>query len=450
MVVPLIKVVSTAVPAEMAFFFLGIIAAAAAFYFISSTRRMALLVVLAAFVTRPSLDVGGLTLRVEMVVGALALVRLTHDVMSQRSQKLAIAVKWSIGLTVAWLTFASVSSLNIAPYPQRSISVLIWCLLNVITAVWIAKTPGAWFWILRYGTGVALICCFLAVVLWFGATLGVSNYGVQIDPEYGGYAAFVFSFEANILAGLLCLWALVAVVNPLGAVPQWIRLSLAVSAPVAILTTHTRAALVAYAIGLLACVFLQTSARRIAITSLSFGGLGAALLLLGGNDVGFSKFLAVFDIDDGTGGLRNRVATVAITEWWSSSERFIGLGWNSFGQRHIDETRPSLLLPGYIGNLPVQILYDSGLIGALLLTLAVSAAAAAVYRARRLSLLVVILVPYVLFSIATMVLWLLETWIFVGLAWGLCTAADLAQRKDPTTDPGNRNETLERSPRNAR
>ncbi|BCW72566.1 hypothetical protein NicSoilB8_36100 [Arthrobacter sp. NicSoilB8] len=130
--------------------------------------------------------------------------------------------------------------------------------------------------------------------------------------------------------------------------------------------------------------------------------------------------MGVFDIDEGTGGLRNRVGNVAIAEWWSSPERMIGLGWNSFGQRHIDETQAALSLPGYIGNLPIQILYDSGIVGGCLVVLSVLAIAVALWRVRRFDGLAVFLLPYILFSIATMVLWLLETWIFVGLAWGLC------------------------------
>lgn len=413
---------------ELSNLLLIVLSAAIGVYFISSNRRMALLVVIAAFATRPALDLGGLTVRLEMIVGAMTFLRLIHDGLGRKSLRLSTGVRWSLSLTLAWLVFAAATSLNVPPYPQRSITVLVWCFLNVITAVWIARTPSSWYWILRWGSTGALLCSLLAIVFWLGATGQIFNFGVQVDPTYGGYAAYVFSLEANILAGLLCLWALVAVVNPMGAVPQWIRMALALSAPVAILTTHTRAALVAYVVGLVGCMILKAAARRVALASLGVGGLGALLLLMGGGDAGFSKFMAVFDIDDGTGGLRNRVGSVAIAEWWSSSERMIGLGWNSFGQRHIDETQPTLLLPGYIGNLPVQILYDSGIIGAILAFLAVLLAAVALYRARRFDALVVFLLPYLLFSIATMVLWLLETWLFVGLAWGLAAKFDAIRR----------------------
>lgn len=405
-----------------------ILAAAAAVYFISSSRRMALLIIIAAFVTRPTLEFAGLTVRLEMIVGAMTLLRLIHDGLGKKFLRFSSGVRWSLSFTLAWIAFAVVTSLNVPPYPQRSMTVLIWCFLNIITAVWIARTPSSWYWILRWGSAAALCCSILAIVFWLGSTAQIFDFGVQVDPTYGGYAAYVFSLEANILAGLLCLWALVAVTNPMGAVPQWIRLTLVFSAPMAILTTHTRAALVAYVVGLAACMILKPAARRVAVASIGVGGLGALLLLLGGGDLGFSKFMGVFDIDEGTGGLRNRVGNVAIAEWWSSPERMIGLGWNSFGQRHIDETQPALSLPGYIGNLPVQILYDSGIVGGVLVALSVSTIAVALCRVRRFDALAIFLLPYILFSIATMVLWLLETWIFVGLAWGMCAKYDAIRR----------------------
>ncbi|WP_082049800.1 O-antigen ligase family protein [Arthrobacter sp. SPG23] len=398
---------------------IGVVLAA---FFVSSTRRLSFLVILAAFVTRPAFDVGGLNIRLELIVGGLCLLRIIHDVLSRSGRPLSAAVRWSVSCVAAWLMFAAVTSLNIPPMPQKSLSVLIWCVLNVLTAVWIARTPNSWYWIIRWGSMAALVCSALAIAFWIAATFSLFNFGVQADPAYGGFAAYVFSIEANILGGLLCLWALIAVYNPLSAVPPLVRLVLAVLVPVAIVATHTRAALVAYVLGLLACLILRPDARKVAAASVIVGGISATILLFSGTDKGLGKFADVFDIDGGTGGLRYRVNNVALEEWWSSPNRLVGLGWNSFGQRHIDETQPALLVPGYIGNLPVQIAYDAGLIGILWVGLAVAAVVLCVVRNRRVGLLLAFAVPYLSFSIATSALWLLETWIFVGLAWGWSSA----------------------------
>lgn len=408
-----------------------IIGVVLAVFFVSSTRRLSFLIIIAAFVTRPAFDVGGLNIRLELIVGGLCLLRIVHDVLSRSGRPLSAAVKWSVSCVAAWLAFAAITSLNIPPMPQKSLSVLIWCALNVLTAVWIARTPASWYWIIRWGSMAALVCSSLAIGFWVAATFSLFNYGVQADPAYGGFAAYVFSIEANILGGLLCLWALVAVYNPLGAVPRLVRLALAVFVPVAIVATHTRAALVAYVLGLLVCLLLRPNARKVAAASVIVGGVAAATLLFSGTDKGLGKFADVFDIDGGTGGLRYRVNNVALEEWWTSANRLIGLGWNSFGQRHIDDTQPTLLVPGYIGNLPVQIVYDAGLVGIFWVGLAVAAVMLCLVRNKRVGLLLAYAVPYLSFSIATSALWLLETWIFVGLAWGLCSAVTSKANANP-------------------
>lgn len=390
-------------------------------FFVSSNRRLALLVVCATFITRPALSLGGFSVRLELIVGVLCLLRIIHDALSRRERSLPAVVRCSISFVFAWLVFAAITSLSIPPTPQKSMSVLIWCGMNVITAIWIARTPSVWFIIIRWGSIAAFVVSILAIVFWLSATSSMFNFGVQADPAYGGFAAYVFSIEANILGGLLCLWALIAVYNPLNAVPRYVRFSLTALVPVAILATHTRAALVAYVVGLAGCLLFRPPARKIAAASGVIGGVAATLLLFVGSDRGLDKFFNVFDIDGGTGGLRYRVNSVALEEWWSSTNRLIGLGWNSFGQRHIDDTQPHLLLPGYIGNLPVQIAYDAGLVGIFFVASAAIAVVVRVVRKGRADLLVIFAVPYFAFSVATSALWLLETWVFVGLAWGLCS-----------------------------
>lgn len=413
---------------------LFLVAAMLAAYFVYSPRRLAFLAVVAMFVTRPAVDVGGLNVRLELVVGVLVLLRLVHEILSRQSRRLTASMSWSVVAIVSWLLFATVTSINIAPIPSRSISVLVWCLLNVITAFWISKSPNVWSVILRWGCRAALVCCFAALAFWAAATSGLFAYGVQIDPTYGGFAAYVFSIEANILAGLLCLWALVGIVNPMSAVPRHTRVTLAFVAPVAILTTHTRAALIAYLAGLVFCIIFRPTSRKIAVSSLAIGGVIMLSIMFTAGDAGFSKFLSVLDFDGGTGGLRYRTNEVAVNEWWTSPERWIGLGWNSFGQRHIDETQPRLMLPGYIGNLPLQIAYDSGLLGVFWVALAAGIVLIGVRRIGRVDLLLVLFVPYMIFSIATSSLWLLETWVLVGLVWGMCSQHHLSVSNN--LDPG--------------
>ena len=89
-----------------------------------------------------------------------------------------------------------------------------------------------------------------------------------------------------------------------------------------------------------------------------------------------------------------------------------GLGTNSFGQRHLEPTLPSKPTPAYLANLPLSVLYDSGIVGFLLLAgvLVTSLPRGRRSRARALGLFAVFLVA----SLATSSLWFATTWIFLA------------------------------------
>jgi len=73
---------------------------------------------------------------------------------------------------------------------------------------------------LRWGTGTAAVMSVLAVAAYISASAGGPQYGVQPDTAYGGYAAYVTTFEANILAGIVTVWFLIAVAAARDRVPR--------------------------------------------------------------------------------------------------------------------------------------------------------------------------------------------------------------------------------------
>jgi hypothetical protein len=381
------------------------------------TQFIAVLIPLASFVTRPTVNVGAFSLRLEMIVGLVCITSLLLAFVTRKRVLLPSSV-WTSAFTLgAWFVVVIISTTLFAPEPVASMGTLLWCVVNVGTALWIATNPAAIRMLLRSGTFIALVSAVLAIILYILAGQISVPYGVQPDPAYGGFASYVTSIEANILGGLLCLWALVALYNPRQELSQTVRTILVLIAPIAIITTHTRAALLAYLLGVLAVLVLRPLSRNLSFAVLTFGGIGAIGLISVGQDRGLSKFLEVLDLSGGTGGLRVRVNSTALNEVVSSDSSLVGLGWNSFGQRHIDETQILLRLPGYLGNLPLQIFYDGGYIGLMLVTIAAAIVFWEVVRTKKLVILLVVAVPYLLFSISTSALWLLETWTFVGLAW---------------------------------
>ncbi|WP_288468811.1 O-antigen ligase family protein [uncultured Curtobacterium sp.] len=404
-----------------------------ALFILTKPSRLAILLVAGMFVTRLNVDLGGLNFRPETLAGVLAGVALLSPKRTGRSLPVSTVV--SIGAVLLWLLLGAMSSVIGSPELSKSLSVLIWCLLSVVSAVWIARNPEQWKRMIRVGAVIALICSALAVLFWAAASAGLSTVGVQVDPTYGGYASYVASIEANVLAGLLCLWGIVAAWNPLGAINRGVQKCLVVAAPIAILTTHTRAALVALILGLCVVFVCRRSARGLVLGAGFIGGVASMSLLFAGSDSGFAKFGNLFDTSGGTGGLRLQLNTLAFDEWRRSDSTLLGLGWNSFGQRHVDPTRPFLNLPAYIGNLPLQLVYDGGLLALATVALAASIVVVILVTRKRGGLVLALAVPYLLFSLSTSVLWLFETWFWVGLAWGLMaegrTTEDMPARDIP-------------------
>jgi hypothetical protein len=186
---------------------------------------------------------------------------------------------------------------------------------------------------------------------------------------------------------------------------------------VAVLVALTRGAVLGLLLGLLVwTVMSRGAALRRLVAWLALGGMlvaGLSVVSPATLHPIEEKLRLLVDTSSGTG--RNRV-----NQWGTAIDDIHGLSWsvglglNSFGQRHLDPTLPDRPTPGYLGSLPLQVVYDTGLIGALLL----AGAFVSVWprsregRRRALGLVVVVLVS----TTATSTLWFGSTWALVALA----------------------------------
>jgi hypothetical protein len=89
-----------------------------------------------------------------------------------------------------------------------------------------------------------------------------------------------------------------------------------------------------------------------------------------------------------------------------------GNGVNTFGQRHEDPTLQGV--PGYLGSLPLQILYDTGLIGAALLIAFIAVVLRRIPRSQR-SFGYAALLAFAITSTLTSTLWFSTTWIMIAI-----------------------------------
>ncbi len=369
------------------------------------------LFLLSTLSTRYGIQIAGLTLRGEYVAGVL----LALALLRQRSAGPVDARRRAVLLTLLiYLVYATSVTILFAPSPTRSLTVLLWFASDCLILGALLRVPGLTRTLVRQGTVIAAAHAVFGIVAWVTASVGGPVFGVQIDPSYGGLAAYGLSYEANIFAGVTSVWTVVAMSSPREWTLRATRPALLVLAPVVALISHTRTALIALVAGLVVLLVGRTSgqARKKAMSALAglvlVIPLGLATGLPGTAEIA-GKFARTLDPGSPNASLRLETSAVALEDLRFSTS-VLGLGTNSYGQRHLRRADDGSLAPGYLGNLPLQILYDTGLVGAgILVSGLFGATRRRAHAARGTAILVTLLVV----SLSTSFFWFAATWVFV-------------------------------------
>lgn len=365
------------------------------------------IIVASTFLSRFSFSVGGLNLRAEMAVGAISGAAL----LLKRSKKLDRNASTAIGLASAWVVWLFLVSLLTSPNISASVVIIAWLVFDLMAVAYVISFVTKLSPAIYTGIALAFTYSLLAIGVWIAATIGSSQFLVQLDPTYGGYAAYVTVFEANILAALVVLWSVVALSDRLSSgVPIYFRVGLILMTPLVAVVTHTRIAFVVAAIVLVTAVLKLKKARWVVVVwSIS---LLLLLFQLDLEGLSLSKFTSPFSLDDGTGRYRSRTWAQAFTDLGSNgSAWWTGLGANSFGQRHLDPSLPGSGARWYLGNLPLQLLYDGGLVAVIILAIL----GGHLIRVRTTTLGFVFVCSYLILAISTSTLWLMQSWIFIAI-----------------------------------
>lgn len=209
---------------------------------------------------------------------------------------------------------------------------------------------------------------------------------------------------------------------------------------IVLIGTFTRAALPALAVGVLIWVaWTFPRARKWVL-----GGVAALALA-----VGAAFAVAPSQVGDAVGKqydanvkARTTSADQALNDLRRDPGNLIfGSGPNSFGQRHADTDYGTRGGRGYIPILPLQILYDGGLVGIALLALAVWSLRP--LRRSNPGRAVGLLAIYLLASTLTSPFWFGTTWILIAL--GVLTRPQEDRATAPSaTPPSKSSEQLER------
>jgi O-antigen ligase len=372
------------------------------------------ILVLSAFASRVSLDVAGLHTRPEHLASIVLLLAILirgrgGDFLRQGFRAPSVY----LFLYVVYSTFISIL---FSESFFQSASVLSWLFLDwVLLTSLLAANPSrnVIYNALAWGSGLAAT---LALVEWVAFATTGQSFGVQRSLGELSPAAFGLSYEANILAGALVLSALALFSAPPQYIRRWHTLA-GVLALAALPVTQTRAAVLGVAVGFIVLLVFsrdRISRRRVRRTMAAAAGIAVVILMANWQTWNLlGKFVGIVDFSSGTGAYRLNIQRMALNDMQGMRSWVFGLGSNSFSQRHLDPSRPGQGIEAYLANLPLQIIYDTGIIGLCLILLLI---AALLHRSRFSGSSLALMAAFAIVASATSPFWFATTWIFVALA----------------------------------
>lgn len=318
---------------------------------------------------------------------------------------------WVLGFIVL---SAVVTILN-APDVGASMNIVAWYLLNLVV---LALALTAW------GDNRAALysrlkfCAALTVTTGLAGWLILQATGVEflavLDADSGARATGI-TFEPNILAGYAALWLYILITQPgRPSRGEWFLIAGCVAV---IPLTGTRAAIVALVAGLAVVVLAMPRLIPRLIPIALLAGVGLIVIVSLYPTVVAETFarLTDFAFSNQTATFRYNVWDTAWIDISSNGNWIFGHGTNTYGQWHYLSTDPTKTTPGYLGNLPLQTLYDAGVVGVFFIlgaALSLLKGSTGKGRARRFGALV----TFTIIAIACNPMFLASFWLFAGLA----------------------------------
>lgn len=369
-------------------------------------RWIVIATIVASGFTRVDVAVAGVNLRPDIVLVPAALISCGLG------GRFGVLLRWLrhpvivlLGLFVA-LQYA-VSALA-APNPAKSFGIATWLFLNLVIVVLTLTCFGDdRRTLLRWLTLTGFIIVASGVFGWLLASAFSLPWGAASDNS--GTRATGIAFEPNILAGTAAMWG--AIILTSARKLRSFDYAFLLLCLLAIPLSATRAAAIAVAAGIALYVLLRPRRlSRLAVVGLvaaaAFGTVQAAAPT---QSASLSQKL--LNYGDQTASARLSSGNLAVEDMSGASWLF-GLGTNSFGQRHLEPTLLPAQVPAYLGNLPLQALYDSGLLGLGLLAAAASILIWSGDRRRRSALML----TFLAISSATSPFFFANWWLLIAAA----------------------------------
>lgn len=416
-------------------------------------------VVVSSFLGRYDAEIVGFRVRVEQVVPlVLAGWMLTHPALRPAFLR---ALRHPVPLVyLAFVAWNVATTLIFSPSLPWSASILIWLVIDLLLLVSMMALAGGAELAGRIGRLSVAPWALVGFAVYVVANLtrGQIAFGTDFDYLYEVYVARVTAIEANIYASILIFWTLLAITRR--GLGRWEIAAIAVSVPLGLVASQTRTAVFSLVLGLavfgLFTVFSLRSSwrervRRIAPALVLVGTLVVTygiVAALGGTEPADRTLPATaspsasvsapptgttpspaptrepdptnpeqqnkigdVDFQGGTIGFRLEVAGLAAQEM-KGVNLWFGNGTNTFGLRHEQPGTPGV--SGHIIMLPVQVLYDGGIVGLGLLIALFVTVFVCVPRPRK-PVAAGLLASYLLSATLTSMFWFAITWILLAV-----------------------------------
>lgn len=360
------------------------------------------------------LELGPMTIRLSQV-GAVLLLILAMSYAGTAGRAWSRRTSRLVLLGAGWLIVELLSSIAFAPVPMASLWVWSQALLGCVLFLAISELDDdAKAAISRVSVlvGASTVMMSLIFAAW-GFALGIDRHDV---PGFSSDGRLVgFSFEPNILASSAVMW-IVVVICARGWFSTWERWSV-VPLLIGVVLSGTRAGWIALAVvgasyALLVRGLLQRHLRLIvgSAAGLLIAWIVAAVAFWNTREDSITWRIAhILDLRSATAGYRLDIYRTAISDLDRYDAWAVGLGTNSFSQRHlIDATSTG---PAYLSSLFIALLYAGGVIG-LMFFVAMKVELVRGSGRRLFTLLTV--TAFIVCSLTTSVLWF--SFVYVALA----------------------------------
>jgi len=271
---------------------------------------------------------------------------------------------------IGWLAVNYLASALNAEEPSRSFRICAWITISAATFLLTRYVSNKYLHPLRLlqvfmilGVAEALY----GLLAYLSANMFGTTIGVQVDPITKYIGAYGTMWEANIFGSFTMGICLLSLGYMLGERKRpYVYAGMFLIAVMAMITSMTRGAWLGFAIGIVFLFFrtglIGTFMRHIITIILVMVLVVGFIIAAGYTEQVVSRITTALDYTSGSISYRLSNIKLAFEDWVQNP--VIGLGTNSFGQRHLDPTRNA---PGYIGSLLMQSLYDSGIIGLIML-----------------------------------------------------------------------------------